>query len=308
MIRPSTSGRRLRPCLERARLDARREARRRDRPQGRREAAARRLPGGAAHAGRRRRARLRLLRLLRPQALRPDRDRRALGAGRDPRGDAALAGRRRDDRPGDVREDHLSRRRRRGSRRGRRTSSARSASMPRSTMSTASASTRSHAHESALVARSAAPRCRAVNGVRLFGPEDSAGIVSFAVEGVHPHDIGTILDEAGVAIRAGHHCAQPLMDISASPRPRGPASACITTRADIEALVRGHRAGEADFRMNEESKIETEEVDGGRRRRRARARHAPRRSSASATISPASCAEAAPSPKRRRPAATSTKR
>ena len=43
------------------------------------------------------------------------------------------------------------------------------------------------------------------------GPEDGAGIVSFAVEGVHPHDIGTILDEGRVAIRAGHHCAQPLM-------------------------------------------------------------------------------------------------
>ena len=53
---------------------------------------------------------------------------------------------------------------------------------------------------------------RGLNSVRLFGPEDSAGIVSFAVEGVHPHDVGTILDEAQVAIRAGHHCAQPLMD------------------------------------------------------------------------------------------------
>ena len=62
-------------------LDA--QARRRHRAFGRREDPARRLPGGAAHAGRRRRARLRLLRLLGPQALRPDRDRRALGAGRD---------------------------------------------------------------------------------------------------------------------------------------------------------------------------------------------------------------------------------
>ena len=51
----------------------------------------------------------------------------------------------------------------------------------------------------------------ALNSVRLFGPEDAAGIVSFAIEGVHPHDIGTILDESRVAIRAGHHCAQPLM-------------------------------------------------------------------------------------------------
>lgn len=51
-----------------------------------------------------------------------------------------------------------------------------------------------------------------INSVRLFGPEESAGIVSFALGGVHPHDLGTILDEENVAIRAGHHCAQPLMD------------------------------------------------------------------------------------------------
>ena len=52
----------------------------------------------------------------------------------------------------------------------------------------------------------------AMNDVTVFGPENSAGIVSFAMAGVHPHDIGTILDESGVAIRAGHHCAQPLME------------------------------------------------------------------------------------------------
>ncbi|WP_425231173.1 cysteine desulfurase [Sphingomonas sp.] len=69
---------------------------------------------------------------------------------------------------------------------------------------------RIHAHETALV-RQTRDALGQLNSVRLFGPEDSAGIVSFAVEGVHPHDVGTILDEAKVAIRAGHHCAQPLM-------------------------------------------------------------------------------------------------
>ena len=69
---------------------------------------------------------------------------------------------------------------------------------------------RIHAHEAALVAETRAALA-GVNSVRVFGPADSAGIVSFAVEGVHPHDIGTILDEGRVAIRAGHHCAQPLM-------------------------------------------------------------------------------------------------
>ncbi|OYU16568.1 MAG: cysteine desulfurase [Alphaproteobacteria bacterium PA4] len=66
------------------------------------------------------------------------------------------------------------------------------------------------AHEAALVTAARAALGR-INSVTLFGPKDSAGILSFAIEGVHPHDIGTILDESGVAIRAGHHCAQPLM-------------------------------------------------------------------------------------------------
>jgi len=66
------------------------------------------------------------------------------------------------------------------------------------------------AHEGALV-RETRSALSGLNSVRLFGPDDAAGIVSFAVEGVHPHDVGTILDESRVAIRAGHHCAQPLM-------------------------------------------------------------------------------------------------
>jgi cysteine desulfurase/selenocysteine lyase len=66
------------------------------------------------------------------------------------------------------------------------------------------------AHERVLV-RATRAALSGFNSVRLYGPEDSAGIVSFTIDGVHPHDIGTILDESGVAIRAGHHCAQPLM-------------------------------------------------------------------------------------------------
>ncbi len=65
-------------------------------------------------------------------------------------------------------------------------------------------------HERALVAETHRA-LGAIDRVRLFGTEEGAGIVSFVVEGVHPHDIGTILDESRVAIRAGHHCAQPLM-------------------------------------------------------------------------------------------------
>ena len=107
-------------------------------------------------------------------------------------------------------------------------------------MSTPSGSTRIHAHEAALVARDARRALAASTRVRLFGPDDSAGIVSFAIEGVHPHDIGTILDESQVAIRAGHHCAQPLMDaLGVDRRRRGRASGSITARTDVDALVRG---------------------------------------------------------------------
>jgi cysteine desulfurase/selenocysteine lyase len=95
-----------------------------------------------------------------------------------------------------------------------------------------------HAHESALVSECRAA-LRTVPGVTLFGPEDSAGIVSFALDGVHPHDIGTILDDAGVAVRAGHHCAQPLMEWLGVPATARASFAAHSDASDIEALVQG---------------------------------------------------------------------
>jgi len=95
-----------------------------------------------------------------------------------------------------------------------------------------------HAHEAALVAE-ARSALRALNSVRLFGPEDSAGIVSFAVEGVHPHDVGTILDESRVAIRAGHHCAQPLMEHLGVEATARASFGVYNGKQDVEALVRG---------------------------------------------------------------------
>ena len=95
-----------------------------------------------------------------------------------------------------------------------------------------------HAHESALVAQARAA-LSAFNSVRLLGPEDSAGIVSFTIEGVHPHDIGTILDEARVAIRAGHHCAQPLMEALGVDATARASFGVYNGPADVEALARG---------------------------------------------------------------------
>jgi cysteine desulfurase/selenocysteine lyase len=95
-----------------------------------------------------------------------------------------------------------------------------------------------HAHECALVAETRAA-LSAIPGVTLFGPEDSAGIVSFNVDGVHPHDTATILDDAGVAVRAGHHCAQPLMDWLKVPATARASFAAHSDSSDIAALVKG---------------------------------------------------------------------
>ncbi|QXQ08612.1 cysteine desulfurase [Sphingosinicellaceae bacterium] len=80
---------------------------------------------------------------------------------------------------------------------------------------------------------------RHFNSVRVFGPEESAGIVSFALDGVHPHDIGTILDESGVAIRAGHHCAQPLMGVLGVPATARASFAVYNGDDDVERLLDG---------------------------------------------------------------------
>ncbi|HTN51936.1 MAG TPA: cysteine desulfurase [Anaeromyxobacter sp.] len=95
------------------------------------------------------------------------------------------------------------------------------------------------AHERALVAR-AVDALGQVPGIRLVGtPRERAGALSFLLGDVHPHDVGTVLDRQGVAVRAGHHCAQPLMKrygVAATVRA---SFAAYNTAAEIEALVRG---------------------------------------------------------------------
>ena len=95
-----------------------------------------------------------------------------------------------------------------------------------------------HAHECALVA-DAREALRRIGGVTVYGPADSAGIVSFNVDGVHPHDTATILDDAGVAVRAGHHCAQPLMRWLGVEATARASFAAHSDSSDIEALVKG---------------------------------------------------------------------
>jgi cysteine desulfurase / selenocysteine lyase len=97
---------------------------------------------------------------------------------------------------------------------------------------------RMHEREAALVAR-LRRELAARNDVTVFGPDDSAGIVSFAIDGIHPHDLGTILDEANVAIRAGHHCAQPLMDYLGVPATARASFGLYSDDADVDALMAG---------------------------------------------------------------------
>lgn len=79
-----------------------------------------------------------------------------------------------------------------------------------------------------------------VEGLRLIGEaQNRASIVSFVVDGVHSHDVGTILDEAGVAVRVGHHCAQPVMDRFGITGTVRASFGIYSTRADADALVEG---------------------------------------------------------------------
>ncbi|HET7616987.1 MAG TPA: SufS family cysteine desulfurase [Vicinamibacterales bacterium] len=78
-----------------------------------------------------------------------------------------------------------------------------------------------------------------VPGTRVIGTaRDKASILSFVMDGVHPHDIGTVVDQEGVAIRTGHHCAQPVMARFGVPATARASLAMYNTRADVDALVR----------------------------------------------------------------------
>ena len=101
------------------------------------------------------------------------------------------------------------------------------------------------AHEGALL-DDAAERLAAVPGLRILGqPRQRAGVLSFVLEGIHAHDVGTVLDDEGIAVRTGHHCAQPLMARFGVPATTRVSFGLYNTRDDVDALVRGlHRVRE----------------------------------------------------------------
>lgn len=100
-----------------------------------------------------------------------------------------------------------------------------------------------HAHEQSLL-RYTTEALRAIPGLQIIGEAaDKAGVISFTLEQVHPHDLGTILDSEGVAVRAGHHCAMPVMDFFGVPATARASFGCYTNREDVDQLIGAlHRA------------------------------------------------------------------
>lgn len=98
-----------------------------------------------------------------------------------------------------------------------------------------------HTHEQDLIAY-ALEKLRQLSWVKLIGPdtvENRGALISFTVEGVHPHDVATLLDERGIAIRAGHHCCQPLMAYLGVPASCRVSFSVYNKRSDVDALIEG---------------------------------------------------------------------
>jgi len=97
------------------------------------------------------------------------------------------------------------------------------------------------AHEQELL-HYATDRLQELEGIRIIGTaREKASVISFTLEGVHPHDIGTILDQEGIAIRTGHHCAQPLMMRFNVPATGRASFGMYNTKEEADALVAGLR-------------------------------------------------------------------
>ncbi len=102
---------------------------------------------------------------------------------------------------------------------------------------------------SVLLANLAAEKLRSIEGLRIFGPEErQSGIVAFSIEGVHAHDVAFFANERGLALRAGHHCAQPLMRKLGSPSSSRASFYLYNTESEVEALVAILREAVAFFR------------------------------------------------------------
>lgn len=86
-----------------------------------------------------------------------------------------------------------------------------------------------------------------IDGLKIYGTTDKTSVISFNVEGVHPYDIGTILDKLGIAVRTGHHCAQPIMDFYQIPGTIRASFAFYNTKEEIDILVAAVKRAVAMF-------------------------------------------------------------
>ena len=93
-----------------------------------------------------------------------------------------------------------------------------------------------HEHEDRLI-RKAAEELGKIEGSRLYGPSERSGALSFAIEGIHHYDLGTLIDQMGIAVRTGHHCCQPLMARFGITGTTRASFAAYNTDSDVDALA-----------------------------------------------------------------------
>ena len=106
-----------------------------------------------------------------------------------------------------------------------------------------------HQHEQDLL-NYVMPQLREIEGLTIYGPEDNqrrGGVIAFNLDGLHPHDVATALDMEGVAVRAGHHCAQPLIDHLGLPATARASFYIYNTFADCDKLVEAIKLTKAFF-------------------------------------------------------------
>jgi cysteine desulfurase/selenocysteine lyase len=96
-----------------------------------------------------------------------------------------------------------------------------------------------HGHE---LLEYATERVKEIQGLRIIGTsKHKVSVLSFVLEDAHPHDVGSILDSAGIVVRAGHHCAQPVMKFFGIPATTRASFACFNDKTDVDALIQGLR-------------------------------------------------------------------
>lgn len=109
-----------------------------------------------------------------------------------------------------------------------------------------------HQHEAELIDY-VMPKLQNIEGLTIYGPKDNkkrSGVIAFNIEGLHPHDVATALDMEGVAVRAGHHCAQPLLNYLDTPATARASFYIYNTKADCDKLVEALQKTKEFFKLD----------------------------------------------------------